>query len=81
MGIEGAYFFIETRVGETRGVLRKIKETVREAESSMITGPYDVVTIVRCKELDKIGSTETFIKAVPGVIRVVACLIDTKTKK
>ncbi|MDO8559265.1 MAG: hypothetical protein Q7R84_02930 [bacterium] len=77
--MDGAYFFVETKVGETRSVFREIKKRVpKETESNIITGPYDIVVIVRCKKLEKIGSVETSIKTVPGVVRVVTCPIGIK---
>ena len=77
--MEGAYFFIETQVGKTKDVFREIKKKVpKETESDIITGQYDIVVVMRCKEIKKIGSIETSIKTVPGVVRVVACPIDIK---
>ncbi len=77
--MDGAYFFVETQVGKTRDVFREIKKKVPEkTEANIITGPYDIVVIMRCKEIEKISSAESSIKTIPGVVRVVSCPIDIK---
>lgn len=77
--MDGAYFFVETQVGKTRDVFKEIKKTVpKKTASSIITGPYDIVVVMRCKEIEKIASIETSIKTILGVVRVVTCPIDVK---
>jgi len=78
--MEGAYFLIEVAVGSTKRVYGEIKENVPHVEAHIVTGPYDIISVVRQEGLEKIRSARGAIEAVPGVIRVVLCGIYSRGK-
>ena len=45
--MEGAYFLIEVAVGSTKRVYGEIKENVPHVEAHIVTGPYDIISVVR----------------------------------
>ena len=73
------YVLIETEVGTAKAVAAKLQELahkhVRVTEIDTVTGPFDVIAMLRAEDLDSLGSCITeAIQTVPGVKRTTTCL-------
>ena len=73
------YVLIETEVGAARAVAEKLKElthaNVRVTDIDLVTGPFDVIAMLRAEDLSSLGSCITeAIQTVPGVRRTTTCL-------
>lgn len=71
-----AYILIETAVGMTREVVSALR-FIEAAESvDTVTGPYDIIVVVRTENLEVMGEfVTTKIHRISGVNRTVTCLV------
>jgi len=70
-----AFVLIETAVGKSKEVVTALKQLEGVKSVDMVTGPYDVISIVEGETLDNIGSIVTSkIHPIPGISRTVTCL-------
>ena len=71
-----AFILIEVEVGKGYEVVAALKEIGGVTAADLVTGPYDVIATVEGQRLDEIGDIVTGkIQPVPGVSRVVSCLV------
>jgi DNA-binding Lrp family transcriptional regulator len=70
-----AFVLIETAVGRNKEVMTEL-EHIQEASSvDMVTGPYDIITVIEAETLAEIGDTVTGkIHPIDGISRTVTCL-------
>ena len=78
MALKG-YVLIETEVGMARAVAERLKDLAHKhvgvTEIDTVTGPFDVIAILRAEDLTSLGSCITeAIQTVPGVNRTTTCL-------
>jgi len=72
-----AFVLIETEVGRTKDVVVALQtQKLKEIKSvDLVTGPYDVITVVEHDDFNAIGSLVTErIHPIPGIKRTVTCL-------
>ena len=71
-----AFVLIETAVGETKEVVDALRKLEGVDSVDFVTGPYDVIAIIHGKTMSDIGDLVTGkIDSVPGISRVVTCLV------
>ncbi len=71
-----AYVLIETSVGRTREVVESLKEIKGITTVDMVTGPYDIITVMEKDKLADIGELVTgSIHTISGIARTVTCLV------
>lgn len=71
-----AYVLIETAVGRTREVVAALGELEGIGSVDMVTGPYDIITVIEKDRLADIGDLVTGkIHTVSGISRTVTCLV------
>lgn len=72
-----AFVLIETEVGKTKEVVTALQnQKTKEIKSvDLVTGPYDVITVVEHDDFNAIGGLVTEkIHPIPGIKRTVTCL-------
>lgn len=74
-----AFVLVEVTAGKSKKVvddLTAIRQQVKEIQSvDMVTGPYDIITIMEGPDINAIGNLVTkHIQSVIGVARTVTCL-------
>ena len=73
-----AFLLIETVLGKSNGVVAAIKQLGEEGIKSvnLVTGPYDVISVIEGATLQEIGELVTGeINSIAGISRVVTCLV------
>jgi DNA-binding Lrp family transcriptional regulator len=71
-----AFVLIETAVGRTREVTAALTKIDGINSVDMVTGPYDIVTVIEKEKLADIGDLVTSrIHTVSGISRTVTCLV------
>ena len=71
-----AFVLIETAVGQTREVTAALTKIDGINSVDMVTGPYDIVTVIEKGKLADIGDLVTSrIHTVSGISRTVTCLV------
>jgi DNA-binding Lrp family transcriptional regulator len=71
-----AFVLIETAVGRTREVTAALTKIDGINSVDMVTGPYDIVTVIEKDKLADIGDLVTSrIHTVSGISRTVTCLV------
>jgi len=71
-----AYVLIETAVGRTREVVEALSKISGITSVDMVTGPYDIITVIEKEKLADIGDLVTGkIHTVSGISRTVTCLV------
>ena len=71
-----AYVLIETAVGRTREVTAALAKIDGINSVDMVTGPYDIITVMEKDKLADIGDLVTGkIHTVSGISRTVTCLV------
>jgi DNA-binding Lrp family transcriptional regulator len=69
-----AYILVQTEVGKSADVARKIKEVAGVTEAEDVTGPYDVIVRARAEDVDELGKlVGAKIAAVEGITRTLTC--------
>lgn len=70
-----AYILIETAVGKNREVATALQSITGTTEVDMVTGPYDIITVIEAEDLNSIGELVTsHVHTISGVLRTVTCL-------
>jgi len=70
-----AFVLIETKVGNSKNVVNKLKGLAGVKSADSVTGPYDVIAIVESESLNDIGDLITGkIHPIGGISRTVTCL-------
>ena len=70
-----AYILIETSIGKTRDVAETLKGIEGIKSIDVITGPYDIILIVKVSEEKALGNLVTNrIQTVPDVVRTITCI-------
>lgn len=70
-----AFVLIETVVGKNKEVVAALKKLKGITSVDMVTGPYDIITIIEAETLSAVGETVTEeIHPIPGISRTVTCL-------
>jgi DNA-binding Lrp family transcriptional regulator len=70
-----AYVLIETAVGSTKNVAEALKNLQGVESADVVTGPYDIVAVVRGSDLGDIGDIVTDqVHTINGITRSITCL-------
>jgi DNA-binding Lrp family transcriptional regulator len=70
-----AFVLIETVVGRNKDVVTALKQLDGVKSVVIVTGPYDVITIIEGETLNAIGDLVTAkIHPIAGISRTVTCL-------
>ena len=70
-----AFILIETSVGKTQEVVTALRAVSEINSVDVVTGPYDVITIIEAPDLNTVGNVITSsIHTINGVLRTVTCL-------
>ena len=70
-----AFILIETAVGKTREVANILGELGGMRSVDVVTGPYDIITVVTGADMTVVGNVVTDnIHTVDGVVRTVTCV-------
>ena len=70
-----AFVLIETTVGRTKEVASALESMARVESVDAVTGPYDVIAIIKAETLNEIGDIVTqVIHPIAGISRTVTCL-------
>ncbi len=70
-----AFVLIETAVGRTKEVATALKQLEGIKSVDLVTGPYDIITILEAEDLNEIGDLVTGkIHPIAGISRTVTCL-------
>lgn len=71
-----AFILIETAVGRSREVVNALRGLKGVVSVDTVTGPYDIIAVVKGETLNEIGDLVTGkIHPVPGISRTVTCLV------
>ncbi|MDO8491871.1 MAG: Lrp/AsnC ligand binding domain-containing protein [Dehalococcoidia bacterium] len=70
-----AFVLIETSVGKTSDVLKAIEGFDGVKSVDAVTGPYDIIAVLDCPDLQAIGDLLTkHVHKIAGITRTVTCL-------
>ena len=70
-----AFVLIETTVGRTKEVASALESMTGVESVDAVTGPYDVIAIIKAETLNEIGDIVTqVIHPIAGISRTVTCL-------
>ena len=70
-----AYVLIETTVGRSREIANKLYEIDGVETVDQVTGPYDLIVVVKRLDLNSVGNLVTNqIHVIDGIARTVTCL-------
>jgi len=71
-----AFVLIDTAAGQTRAVLAILRELKGVQSANAVTGPYDIIAVVKKETLSNIGDLVTSeVHPLDGVTRTVTCLV------
>ncbi len=74
MTVKG-YVLIEIRVGKTKEVVEAIRKLQGVISVDVVTGPYDVISVLQVESLNEIGDLITAkVYTIDGILRIVTCL-------
>jgi DNA-binding Lrp family transcriptional regulator len=69
-----AYVLIQTEIGAVAKVLPAVRSLPLVARADDVTGPYDIVALLRAETLQEIGSQVVEgIQVIEGVTRTLTC--------
>jgi DNA-binding Lrp family transcriptional regulator len=71
-----AFVLIETAMGKSREVVTVIGKLKGVISVDAVTGSYDVVVVVQGDSLNEIGDLAAKIHPVPGICRIVTCVVE-----
>jgi DNA-binding Lrp family transcriptional regulator len=75
MATTKAFVLIETAVGKTKDVVAALHAVNGVSSVDVVTGPYDIITVVEANDLASVGDTVTSsVHTIPGIVRTVTCL-------
>ncbi|MBI4200718.1 MAG: Lrp/AsnC ligand binding domain-containing protein [Chloroflexi bacterium] len=70
-----AFVLIETAVGKTREVVSSLERIDGVLSVDVVTGPYDIITVMEAADLGSIGDMVTGkVHTIAGIQRTVTCL-------
>lgn len=70
-----AFVLVETMVGRSRDIVAALKRVEGVKSVDMVTGPYDVISVIEARTLNDIGDIVTGkIHPIAGISRTVTCL-------
>jgi len=70
-----AFVLIETVVGRNKEVVNALKQLDGVKSVDTVTGPYDIIAIIKAESLNDIGEIVTGkIHPITGISRTVTCL-------
>lgn len=70
-----AYLLVETAVGKTREVADSLQVLEGVESVDIITGPYDIITIINADDTDVLGRMVIErIRTVSGVVKTETCI-------
>ncbi len=71
-----AFVLIETAVGKSKEVVDALRKLEGVDSVNSVTGPYDAIAVIYGETLPEIGDLVAGkINSVPGISRVVTCLV------
>ncbi|MGA2157815.1 MAG: Lrp/AsnC ligand binding domain-containing protein [Dehalococcoidia bacterium] len=69
-----AFVLVTTSVGQTKGVLNKLKKLNGIKSVDVVMGPYDIIAVVEGDSIDSIGKLITeHLHKVDGIERTLTC--------
>lgn len=69
-----AYILIQCEVGQAAEVAERVADIKGVAESSDVTGPYDVIVRAEASNVDELGKmVVSKIQAISGITRTLTC--------
>ena len=75
MATTKAFVLIETAVGKTKDVVASLNKVDGVSSVDVVTGPYDIITVIDAAELSSVGDTVTgSVHTIGGIVRTVTCL-------
>ncbi len=70
-----AHILIETKVGTVRGVVEALNLVEGVQEVDHVTGPFDIIAIVKAPNLNAIGRLVTeHMHPIPGLSKTITCI-------
>lgn len=70
-----AYVFMEMAAGHSRRLVETLQGHINVHEVTRVTGPYDVIVVLKGTDLEEITSTVTNdIHLMDGVVRTTTCV-------
>lgn len=73
-----AYILIETAVGKSKDVTSDLKSLEGVDSVDQVTGPYDIIAVVKAPDLNGVGELVTSrVHTIAGIVRTVTCLSVT----
>ncbi len=81
MAATRAFVLIETAVGKTRDVVEHLQQVQGVISVDVVTGPYDIITVLEAGDLNSVGAMVTgHIHTIGGIVRTVTCLAVGETR-
>ena len=75
MATTRAFVLIETAVGKTKDVVDALHQVDGVATVDVVTGPYDIITVLEAGDLSSVGDMVTgHVHVISGIVRTVTCL-------
>jgi DNA-binding Lrp family transcriptional regulator len=75
MATTKAFVLIETAVGKTKDVVASLNKVDGVSSVDVVTGPYDIITMIEAADLSSVGDTVTgSVHTIGGIVRTVTCL-------
>jgi DNA-binding Lrp family transcriptional regulator len=69
-----AFVLVTTSVGQTKGVLNKVKKLDGVKSVDVVMGPYDIIAVVEGDSIDSLGKLITeHLHKVEGIERTLTC--------
>ena len=69
-----AFVLVTTSVGQTKGVLNKLKKLDGVKSVDVVMGPYDIIAVVEGDSIDSLGKLITeHLHKVDGIERTLTC--------
>jgi len=71
------YLLVHAEVGRAAQVARAIEADGRVLSADTVTGAYDVIAQVAVGGSQEVSELSDQVRALPGVTRLIACLVET----
>jgi DNA-binding Lrp family transcriptional regulator len=69
-----AYVLVQTDVGKAADVTRLVREIDGVVSAEDVTGPYDVIALIKAPSIDEIGRlVVSHMQRIDGITRTVTC--------
>ena len=70
-----AFVLMETAVGKTYEIVRALQGVPGILSVDVVTGPYDIITILEANDLSSVGELVTSkVHTIGGIVRTITCL-------